>query len=52
MKSGPKRQTIKSPSENCSWNKHRNKEESRCFWKRCRRIEKEEIKKELDDKDK
>lgn len=51
MKSGPKRQTIKGPSENCGWNKHRNKEESRIFWKSVRRIEKEEIKKELDDKD-
>ena len=46
MKSGPKRQTIKGPSENCGWDKHRNKEESRIFWKSVRRIEKEEIKKE------
>lgn len=52
MKSGPKKQTIKSVPENCSWNQHRNKFESREFWKRNRRIEKEEIKKEIDDKDK
>ena len=48
MKSGPKKQTIKSVPENCSWNQHRNKFESREFWKRNRRIEKEEIKKEME----
>jgi len=52
MKSGPKRQTIKSASENCSWNKHRNRQESRSFWKSIRQIEKEEIRKEIEDKDK
>ncbi len=52
MKSGPKRQTIKEVPDQSSWNQHRNKQESRSFWKRARRIEKEEIKKEVDDQDK
>ena len=52
MKSGPKRQTIKAPSDNSSWNKHKNWWESRLFWKRERLIEKREIKKEIDDQDK
>jgi hypothetical protein len=48
-KSGPKRQTIKAPYDQSSWNKHRNKEQSRFFWKRERQIEKREVRKELDD---
>ena len=50
MKSGPKRQTLKAASDRSSWNKHKNKFESRFFWKRTRLIEKREIKKEEDDK--
>ena len=52
MKSGPKKQTLKGVPENCSHNQHRNKFESREFWKRARKIEKEEIRKEVEDKDK
>lgn len=52
MKSGPKRQTIKEVPDTASYHKHRNKEESRFFWKRSRLIEKEEIKKEVDDSEK
>jgi hypothetical protein len=51
-KSGPKRQTLKEPSNNHSYNKHLNWWQSRFFWKSARRIEKEEIRKEVDDKDK
>lgn len=51
-KSGPKRQTLKEPSDNHSWNKHRNWWQSRFFWKRARQIEKREINKEVNDNDK
>lgn len=49
MKSGPKRQTIKKVFDQASWNQHRNKLESRLFWKRERLIEKRETKKEADE---
>ena len=52
MKSGPKRQTIKGVDDCYSYQQHRNKEESRFFWKRIRLIEKREIRKEVDDQDK
>lgn len=48
-KSGPKKQTTKKPFDQAAWNKHRNKQESRAFWKRERLIEKREIQKEAEE---